>query len=469
MGRGVSNEGAGLAQAGSAGRMRAASDPATGWLTLHGLAAVSWFSRPLARALAGNPRLPRSLLWLGAVRRWDVRATLAANPRCPRLLLQVMAHSSDWAVCAAVAASAAASPRLLARLIRREPPCVRLYAAVNSSLTQGLADRLVTDPDPYVRGAAAAHPAASAEALRQLADGLSEPAWVLRGIAANPSCPAELSDQLLTWIALGGPGHADPEFDPVACTGHPGDTRVALPTWYLEQARRHGARQHALWRVRAMVMQAAGRLSPARASELARDPRPEVRRVIAGLFQLPLDIRLELRRDADSMVVRLATAALHRGKNASPEGWRLRRVIPVVAPALIVGGLIGSLTLLQDGSLLGQPPPGLLTGSGPPSPNPSIFSTRTLPAGGSLTCGLLLGSGGSTSPLASVTAGGRGVTLHMSRAVTAVGGPVGQERDMTVPARGEARFILPSGPPVTVTAIPDGGSPKAVMTLSGCG
>jgi hypothetical protein len=307
-----SRDGAG----GDGGRIRVAADPATGPRLLWCLAVWCWFSRSLARALAANPRLPRSLLWSLAVRRWDVRAAVAANPRCPRLLLRWMAWSSDWAVRAAVASSAVASPGLLGRLIGGSAPCVRLYAAANPSLTHALADRLLADPDPYVRGAAAVHPAASAAALRRLAVGLSEPVWILRRIAVNPSCPADLSDQLLTWIALGGAGHGDPLFDPVACAGHPADTSVASAAWYLEQAKREAAEQHPLWRVRAAVMRAAGRLAGQRVLTLARDPRPEVRQTIAGIGRLSLNVRLELRRDADPAVARLASAALERKNRA---------------------------------------------------------------------------------------------------------------------------------------------------------
>jgi len=293
---------------------RAASDPASGWLALWRLAAPSWFSRALARTLAANPRLPRPLLWCLAVRRWDVRAAVAANPRCPRLLLRSMARSSDWAVRAAVAASPNAPPSLLVRLTRRSPACVRLYAAANPSLTCAPADLLLADPDPYVRGVAAAHPAASAAALRRQAAGLSEPAWILRRIAANPSCPADLSDQVLTWIALGAAGHGDPLFDPLTCTGHPGDTGGTLAAWYLEQARGDAAEWHPLWRVRATVVRAAGRLPGQRVLPLARDPRPEVRQTVAGVHRLSLNIRLELRHDADPVVARLASAALQRKK-----------------------------------------------------------------------------------------------------------------------------------------------------------
>ena len=60
--------------AGSARAAAMAADPATAWIVLWLLGALCLMSRSLARLLAGNPRLPRLLLWWLAPRRWDVRA-----------------------------------------------------------------------------------------------------------------------------------------------------------------------------------------------------------------------------------------------------------------------------------------------------------------------------------------------------------------------------------------------------------
>jgi hypothetical protein len=216
----------------SADAVASAGDPATGSLMLWGLGLRCVGSRELARALAGNARLPRPLFWSLALRGWDVRAAVAANPRCPWALTRMLTWSNHWAVIAALAGNPAASRRLLDYLARSFPARLRLYVAANPSLTAEIADRLLADGDPYVRGVAADHPMASAAALSALAAGMKEPAWILRRIAANPSCPAELSDTLLTWLVLGGSGDADPTFDPVECTGHPGDTSVSVVAWY---------------------------------------------------------------------------------------------------------------------------------------------------------------------------------------------------------------------------------------------
>jgi hypothetical protein len=116
---------------------------------------------------------------------------------------------------------------------------------------------------------------------------------------------------LLTWLSLGGAEHADPMFDPVACTGHPADTRVTEWAWYREQAGGKAAERHALWRVRESVVY-AGLLTYDHVWVLARDPRPEVRRTIAAQRWRMLNILLELRRDADPAVASMAAAALKR-------------------------------------------------------------------------------------------------------------------------------------------------------------
>jgi Leucine rich repeat variant len=139
-----------MARAGVEDRIRTASDPACGRFMLWLLLVRGWFSRALLRELAANPRVPRALLWCLSIRRWDVRVAVAANPRCPRPLLRPMARSHDWAVRAALTSRHTLPPALLAGLIRRSAPCVRLYAAASPSLPH-----LDTAPDrrqPFLPG-----------------------------------------------------------------------------------------------------------------------------------------------------------------------------------------------------------------------------------------------------------------------------------------------------------------------------
>src|SRR5262244_3893890 len=245
------------------GRLRVAGDPLSSGSGLWRLALRHWREPVLARALAANPGAPVLLLRCLARGRWDVAATVARNPRCsPRLQHRLACYPPNWAVAAAVAA--------------------------NPSLPESAVECLLADPNRNVRAVAASNSAASAAGLSRLAEGFSEPAFILRAIAANPACPAELSGQLLTWIALGGPGHEDPVFDPVECTGHPGDTSVAVAAWYWEQASTEVAANHSLWRARAQFPAARRHVPFHQARMLARDPRPEVRRAVASLTGLPL-------------------------------------------------------------------------------------------------------------------------------------------------------------------------------------
>lgn len=450
----------------SAGWARAAAmaaDPATAWIVLWLLGVLCLVSRSLARVLAGNARLPRLLLWWLSPRRWDVRAAVAANPRCPRPLLRWMSLSTDWAVGAAVAGNPAASSRLLDVIVCTGEPRERLYLAGNPSLSSALADRLLADADPFVRGVAAVHPAATAAALTRLAGGMTEPVWILQRIAANPSCPAGLSDQLLTWIALGGTGNADPMFDPVDCTGHPADTSVPAFGWYREQAGRSSAEWHPLWRVRAEVLSAAGRLPGERVRILARDPRPEVRRSIARAGRLPLEMRLELRRDGDPVTARLARAAARKANDGPPGRWILISIVRLLVPlGLIATPLFLFLPSNHDGSVLTT----ARTGSQAIAVVPGTV-TRELPGGGNLTCVPMAGD--PPPVVVHVSAGTRRLALRFAGIVYAGIRQLLLSPDATVPAGQGAQFDLPHGSSLlTVTAPAQGQFPAVVVPVGGC-
>lgn len=405
--------------------------------------------------MATSPRMPRALLWFLLFHKWDVRAALAANPRTPVPLLRVLRWTTDWAVCAAVAANPAATSRLLDRLVSGEPPCVRLYAATNPSLIPPLADRLLADPDPYVRGVAATHPAATGDALARLADGMTEPAWILRRIAAHPACPVQMSDELLTWLALGGAGNADPMFDPVECTGHPADTSVPAYGWYRQQAQRAGADEHPLWRVRAAVLGSGGRISAGRAWALARDPRPDVRRVIARAGLLPLNIRLELRRDADQTA---AAAAYRRpGSSGGP-----RRAIVLLLRLAPVGAAIGGLLSVMNTSTPAPQVVGSAARPGAPAEPLMSPSVLVLDGGGILMCAKRLTDPGTY--YVSVDAGSEQVTLRFAGPVQSLYGSTVRGREVEVPVSTFTQVVLPAGPTV-ITVQTGSGAPA---TWKGC-
>jgi hypothetical protein len=215
---------------------------------------------------------------------------------------------------------------------------------------------------------------------------MSEPAWVLRAIAENRSCPEDLSDQLLTWLALGGPGAADPLFDPVACAGHPGDTRSSRAAWYLEQAKGVSAELHPLWLVRAGVLRAVGRLPIERVQTLARDPRPEVRRAMAMAGQLPERIRRELMQDGDEQIAELASR-IKPGDRPRVRVWR------VVLVALVWLGMAAGLGLT-------------IAQCAGPTHQPGALACRP------------------HTSIVYVVAGSVGLTLHMANAPMTAGGPL---------------------------------------------
>jgi hypothetical protein len=382
-----------------------AADPASEPRALWRLALLSRDPAVL-RALAANPSAPPLLLrFLGRLgARWDVLVAVAGNPRTPPWMRSHLASSPEWAVAAAVAANPATAPRALRRLVSRRDPRIGLAAAANPALASELAEALLQSPSVYVRGVAAANPAAPPEALRRLAAGMSEQAWVLRAIAVNPSCPDDLSDQLLTWITLGGPGKADPLFDPVRCSGHPAGSDVPPVTWYAEEAKRPDAERHPLWRVRAAVASARKQLSQATISMLRRDPRPEVRLSVAGFTPTPPGRIRELMGDADAAVARRAAQVRSVNRKKYLRRRVLRRGFGLLPFALV--GIILAFVMSHS------PGPGTSPGPGPsPGPGarllrcaskpgwltsewttgtmtpPAAQQTLSLPGGGWLACG----------------------------------------------------------------------------------
>jgi hypothetical protein len=324
----------------SASLLARAADAAAGRGVLWRVAVRGAGAPAIGRALAANPSAPPGLLWcLARFGRWDFGVAVGRNPSCTKRVHGYLAFSPDWAIQAAVASNPGAPPAVIRRLAFSVDPRIAIAAATNPSLPPDVVAAMLRSSDVYLRGVAAAHPNAPPEELRRLADGMSEPAWVLRAIAANSSCPADLSDQLLTWIALGGPGKQDPLFDPVTCTGHPAATDGAVTVWYTEAARRDGAERHPLWRVRAAVAPVRKQLPVAAVRGLRRDARAEVRRTVAGFIGVrPREVR-EMMGDGDPGVARIATRVRSANrkryrKNSAPR--RRRRALRLAPLALLL-------------------------------------------------------------------------------------------------------------------------------------
>jgi hypothetical protein len=275
-----------------------------------------WWKDPgVTRALARNAAAPPSLLQrLSAHPRWDVRALAVRHACCPEKGWRKGLSDAEWAVRAAVASRPDLPPDVFENLVTSYAtrPQVLFELADNRSAPPTAVRRLLRNSDSYIRGMAAGNPAAPAEQLEELASKMTEPPWVLRRVASNSACPPEVSERLLTWIALGGAGPGDATFNPKKCSGHPGDP--SQPEWffYYDLARQLGensAVHSVLWKVRAQAPRARQRTLISSLQALARDPKTDVRRVAASFDALPKPFLAELQGDSDQRVRELAAAS----------------------------------------------------------------------------------------------------------------------------------------------------------------
>jgi len=396
-----------------------------------------------AQHAACSIRLHRRLLWSTFP---AVEVAVAANPRASSILMEWCgSFTGAW---------------------------LKLHAATNPSAPPEVIDRLLADKDPYVRRVAAAHPGATSEGLRRLCGDFSQPAWILRAAATNAACPADLSDQLLTWLALGGAGASDPHFDPIACSGHPGSTETNPAVWHANAARQDGAETHPLWRVRAAIPMARARIPISVLARLALDPQPEVRRQSARFRELPYHALRELRADTDQAVARLAESALKnkpkqrrgRPRSATQRGVRVGVAIAILVGAVLVDthsvpsspglplssatGSVGSVQVADGVSLPG-----------------TIAATRTVAGGGKIDAGTLSGSSSLPSlPFISVAAGTVSLTVTVPGAYTIGPSSKAQSGPMQVDAYEQTFLVLPDEPTsVDVTVL---ASRQPPITLS---
>jgi hypothetical protein len=185
---------------------------------------------------------------------------------------------------------------------------------------------------------------------------------MLRAGAANPACPPDVADQVLTWLALGGAA-GDPSFDPVACSGNPGTDQDTDPDqWYWREARHSWSDHSPLWRVRAHYPHRAPLLTAANVERLRRDPSPVVRRNLFR-FQIKAELLCELLDDEDELVRTRAAYALKQAPRQS-KVWRMRPRRAVVGRLLAAGASVLGILALTIGPQLSA---GLDAGHGPRS------------------------------------------------------------------------------------------------------
>ena len=375
-------------------RAAVAANPATPASLVDRLAFRARNAPAIQRAVAENPNASaRALKRVIGYGRWDVQMRALVHPNCPPALIRRHARGGAWAVRAAIAASTHTPPDLLPQFAHDVRP-VRLALATNPNTPPESLMVLLGEGDTYVRGVAASNPAAPPKGLTALAVGLAEPAWALRNIARNPACPPELSEEVLTWLALGGSGAGNPTFDPISCESHPGDRDQSEWYWYREAATADRTPEtHPLWRVRHTV--ASGDRVPYPAlAELARDPHPEVRRGAARFETLSLPQLEELTGDEDEVVARLARTTLERKRSAlrsRPDHRRVSTVRAALVILAVVAGILGWLVLSDDdetapAGLRGLEVPAIVNG-GPPPPFAGATAVTELPEGWRVTAG----------------------------------------------------------------------------------
>lgn len=261
----------------------------------------------------------------------------------------------------------------------------------------------------------------------------------------------------------------DPLFDPLECTGHPGDTETAPEVWYFKQAQPDSAVSHPLWRVRASVVSARGRIPFIVARTLSRDPRPEVRRTVAALDG-PLDVLRALKRDSDVQVASIAAFSWPNGLLAA----RKRRPIWVVRGVLALLPLAAGLSysLIPDG----QTGTALSAGSARPGTTLTVpklsgsgitpTGTTMLPGGGVMTCGMITGSG---QVFVAVFAGGSKLTLRITGGHMLPGDQAVAEPVIVQPGQHIVVWYPHAPARVSLKADPGSSQPGTWIAVAGCG
>lgn len=283
------------------------------------------------------------LVRLSRCRYWDVKRIVAARSDLPALGIIWSVHSSAWSVRAAIARRDDLVPKVTRALTADIPP-VRLVLAANSTIDTAAACLLVRDYDLYVSGVAAGNPQLTVEAIRAFAHGMRRPAWALRRAATNPTCPEDLQDEILTWLAIGGAGRGDPLFDPIACTGDPGDGTEMPYQWYRDAIAGTGLpAHHPLWAARAGIRGLNLTLPHSQLHDLSVDEADDVR-LAAARFKYRKTLAV-LATDEDEAVREQARLTLgNTPRRATVQRWPARAALG----AFVVLALLRACTGLGD-------------------------------------------------------------------------------------------------------------------------
>lgn len=252
-----------------------------------------------------TPRVLRA--WLLRDPHWSVLCAALEGPHVSRrLVLRGLRHRSAAVRCAAISSPLVARVRRQRLERAMDDGVVAQAAVVNPALPAGVLDDVLTRliPDErkwpggaanWIVGAALGNPAVPARQLVRLADAPA-PAWAMRRLATNPSAPAEVSEPMLTMLALGAM-EGDPRFDPISGAGNPGDP--ALHPW-AETSRiaiTEPLLRHPVPTVRASVASQAQEMTHADLLLLAEDPDIRVRAVVLRFRPLSEAVSTSMRSD----------------------------------------------------------------------------------------------------------------------------------------------------------------------------
>jgi hypothetical protein len=221
---------------------------------------------------------------------------------------------------------------------------ISLALAGNPSIPRSKAEELARSHSEYVSALASINPMMPLERRTVVANDPAAPAWVLHRMLADPNLPPDIDERVRVWLALGG-GTGDPNFDPVSCTGTPGDGTTSRDAAY-RTAGGTDPTNSPLWYTRALTGIGVGNLPSRSIDRLSTDGDPRVR-VIAARYRSKAHLR-SLSVDPFPEVARQADATLAGGSIVRLRSRR--QVVARSAPRWLVPLAIAGITLGMNGA-----------------------------------------------------------------------------------------------------------------------
>jgi hypothetical protein len=293
--------------------------------------------------------------------------TVALNPAAGRRTRARLMNRPWWGVRHALARRTDLTTDEYARIWGH--PAVSLMLAANPSIGSVKADELAQVDDPFVSKMASVHPARPIEVRAAVGTDPETPAWVLHRLLLDPSLPPDLDERVRVWLALGG-GAGDPSFDPLECTGTPGDNSTSREAAY-RAINRSDPTNSPLWFTRSLSVVGSPTLSKHALDRLSTDGDPRVRLVAARyrskehLNSLRLDPVFEVASLAENTIAGGSIVSLTSKRRAFARGLP-RWMVPII---------IAGITLATHGAFSNGS-----SGSSDPIVAASLLPDFTLPS-----------------------------------------------------------------------------------------